>query len=79
MWDGIAEDLMQNGTYEIRYAAEAVNDLHGMRPFNRRQVWMGSSFIFHTGNRRENRDMDGKRLVGRCAAPSGRRRRDCPA
>jgi hypothetical protein len=41
MWDGIAEDLMQNGTYEIRYAAEAVNDLHGMRPFNRRQVLDG--------------------------------------
>ena len=41
MEDGLAGYLMQNGTYEIRYAGEAVDDLHGMRPFNRRQVLDG--------------------------------------
>jgi mRNA interferase RelE/StbE len=39
--DRIAEDLMQNGTYEIRYVGEAVDDLRGMRNFNRRQVLDG--------------------------------------
>ena len=32
---------MPRRTYEIRYAAEAVNDLRGIRPFSRREVLDG--------------------------------------
>jgi mRNA interferase RelE/StbE len=32
---------MPSGTYEIRYAVEAVDDLHVMRLFDRRQVMDG--------------------------------------
>ena len=32
---------MPRRTYEIRYAAEAVNDLRGIRPFSRREVLVG--------------------------------------